>query len=133
MKAALALITKETCQGIKILAVSRKNNPKKFGLPGGKAKIGEALYQTVIRETAEEVGITITNLTELYSEEYDGMQVATFYIHRYTGTPSPLEGTIISWLSIPEITGIKSMFPDYNMRVVEAFYQKRPDINLLIG
>ena len=44
----------------KVLAVSRKNDPTAFGLPGGKKEPNEVLSQTAIRETLEETGYHIT-------------------------------------------------------------------------
>lgn len=42
-----------------VLAVSRKNNKKDFGLPGGKVDPGENFFEACVRETKEETGLNI--------------------------------------------------------------------------
>lgn len=45
-----------------VMAVSRKDDHKKFGLPGGKVDPGESDEDAARREMLEETGITIKNL-----------------------------------------------------------------------
>lgn len=42
-----------------ILAVSRKNDPNAFGIPGGKVEEGEPVIVAAARETLEETGYTV--------------------------------------------------------------------------
>ena len=53
-KAACVLIFSE--DGTKILAVSRKDDPNAFGIPGGKVDPNESFLHAAVRETLEETG-----------------------------------------------------------------------------
>lgn len=56
----------------KILAVSRKDDHEKFGLPGGKVdpEDGEDYTSAIIREVKEETGIDIFNTKEIDIRNY---------------------------------------------------------------
>ena len=56
VKAASCVLVEQ--QGL-FLAVSRKDNPNDFGLPGGKLDIGETFLNAAIRETLEETGLLV--------------------------------------------------------------------------
>lgn len=43
----------------RVLLVGRKEEPGRFGMPGGKMELGETRAETVIRETLEETGIVL--------------------------------------------------------------------------
>src|SRR4051812_16818528 len=50
-----------------ILAISRRNNPSKFGLPGGKCEENEQLFKAAVRETLEETSVRVGSCTPFYS------------------------------------------------------------------
>lgn len=53
--AVTALLVKDEL----VLAVSRKNNPNDFGLPGGKIDPGETPEGALFREVSEETGLNV--------------------------------------------------------------------------
>ncbi len=63
LAASLLVIRKDG----KILAISRKDNPNKFGLPGGKVDPGETPIEAVVREVREETGMLVVKPFMIFS------------------------------------------------------------------
>lgn len=77
-----------------------------WGLPGGRVERGEALRAAAVRETWEEVGLTVrpADLIPLGVSRYDlGETQGTdfFFLTRsWKGEPAPLDGTSeVSWFA----------------------------------
>lgn len=45
--------------GLEILLIKRKSNPKDWVIPSGYMEIGETIYETIIREAKEETNVKI--------------------------------------------------------------------------
>jgi len=50
-----------------VLAISRGEDRKKWGMPGGKVENNESLHVAVVRETFEETGIVIADPQSVYT------------------------------------------------------------------
>ena len=95
----------------KILAVSRKDDPNDFGMPGGKVDPGESPLEAAGRELEEETGLTATGLNPVYSE-YDGDTHCTTYVGKVDGEIDTPESGVIRWVD-PEVL-LQGSFGPYN-------------------
>ena len=89
-----------------ICLVSRKTDHKDFGLPGGKLDEGETYEQAAIRETKEETGLDIKNLTMIFAMHRKGRMGQTF-IAEFDGEISydkDVEPHVAKWGKMKEAT-----------------------------
>jgi mutator protein MutT len=99
----------------KVLAVSRKDDPTAFGLPGGKVDPGETAMQAAARELQEETGLTATSLHQVFvRKEHDGYTTTTFATE-VEGEINTPESGVIRWVS-PEVL-FAGPFGEYNRRL----------------
>lgn len=111
--AAVALIFNEDKS--KLLGVSRKDNSKLFGLPGGKVDVGESMYEGVIREVREETGINLNSATPIFIRE-DGEFVAAVYLATdYDGEVSTKEAGVVAWITFEDLK--QGAFSEYNTKL----------------
>ncbi len=75
--------------------------------PGGKREEGETFSECLMRECREELGITVTigeryaELTHIYPEKV--VLLVFFRCGIAAGTPAPLEGQAIRWVTREEL------------------------------
>jgi len=124
----------------KILAVSRRYDSSKFGLPGGKLEEGESTSDAARRETLEETGVKVTACDLIYTrvEKKHNDSGEDFNTHCFYATEfddsglvkSSEEGTV-KWMSSSELTSMEhGAFPDYNSKTIESFKLKYPEIKI---
>lgn len=118
-----------------ILGVSRKNDPTKFGLCGGKIEEGETAIQAAIRETFEETGIYVDAVTYLYeriepAELPNGLEFKTycFYANTWKGEPYKSEEGDVKWITENDLAN--GAFPEYNMNTLAAFRILYPNVHI---
>jgi 8-oxo-dGTP diphosphatase len=131
--AAVMLIIKD---GL-ILAVSRRYDKTKFGLPGGKQEPDETTEAAAIRETLEETGVTVSKCEFIYLRdepkdrpEGEDFHAYCYYATEWSGEPHDSEEGVVKWLTEQEITSDKGPFGDYNKRTLNVFKAKFPNIPL---
>jgi len=118
--AVCALITNDDGQ---ILAVSRKDNPNAFGLPGGKVDPGETLSGAVSREILEETGLTFTNVRPIFmgmcGPGKDGQSYyTTTFVGEISGSISTSESGVVAWVSRNVL--LDGPFADYNAKLFRS-------------
>ena len=123
-QAVCALIVRSSPYGLTFLGVSRKDNPRDFGLPGGKVEHRESLYEALYREVLEETGYTITDtaLEVFRNTDQDGYEVITLIakIDRTVERKAlaPNETGVVTWVSATEL--MQGSFGEYNKQLFES-------------
>ena len=112
-KAAMVLLFN---QG-KILSVSRKNDPSKKGLVGGKVDPGETFMQAAVRECFEETGLETCCLIPIFSrmEPGDVDFFAIVYLAQWKGEihkTSDKESGVVEWVEWEDLEN--GPFGEYN-------------------
>lgn len=100
---AVSLLFRETENERLCLAVSRKSDPSKFGLPGGKVDPGETFLEALAREVKEETGLTLYGtpvpvFIAVCRGKVDYLN-ATYRIERVQGIPHTDEPHTIEWVT----------------------------------
>ena len=133
-QAAVNLIIKD---GL-ILAISRRHDKTKYGLPGGKVSPDETPEQAAKREAWEETGIQIKECIFIFKrvELGDGanqvdFESYTYYATDWSGEPHDSEEGNVRWLTSVELTDTKAAFGDYNRNMLNQFKQLFPNVNLI--
>ena len=111
LQAACVLIVSDD---MKVLAVSRKNDPTDFGMPGGKIDPGEDAVTAAARELEEETGLIAKNLRHVFSSD-DGEYETHTFMGEISGTIDTPESGVIRWVA-PHVL-VSGMFGDYNRRL----------------
>jgi len=128
-QAAVMLIIKE---GL-ILGVSRRLDPNKFGLPGGKLEDNEFPIDAAIRETFEETGVKVSSASFLYerieppgSPDGYAFQTYCYYADSWSGEASKLEESEVKWVTENELAS--GAFPEHNINTIAVFKTLYPNV-----
>lgn len=101
----------------RVLAVSRKNDRTRFGLPGGKVDPGETDLDALVREVAEETGLRVQDPRPEFEKLCWGSTcyVSTTFTGRVSGDPRTSEPIDIRWVGLQAL--LDGPFGDYNRRL----------------
>lgn len=111
------------------VAVSRRNDTSRWGLPGGKVDEGESNLDAILRETLEEIFLKIhpNEVIPLFSDVCPGevSYWVTTYLYTYdTIALKAEEGLTLNTLSRSQLSDSSiSPFAEYNTKVFEALDQ----------
>ena len=104
----------------KVLGVSRKDDHKDFGLPGGKMEdtdMGNPEF-TAIRECKEETGIDVFSLELIFAIHKNGHMGYTYLAEYVSDEIKHDEPHVVDW--VPFETLVKGKFGKYNELVAES-------------
>jgi 8-oxo-dGTP diphosphatase len=114
--AATALIHSQPFTG-KILGVSRKDNSKDFGLPGGKVDEGETLYEAMVREVYEETGLVVKQAMPFFFREDTEYVAVVYLVQEYEGEIQTTESGKVEWIDFETL--MQGSFSEYNTKLYE--------------
>lgn len=102
----------------KVLAVSRKDDPTQWGLPGGSVDEGEDWETAAARELKEETGLTLLSLRLVFQSTDNGYECRTYLGELAPGEISTTETGLVDWVDPQLLQGDEtSPFADYNRRL----------------
>ena len=122
VKQAVLILYINPLDNTEVLAVSRKDDHSKLGLPGGKVDDKETFLQALTREIKEELETDINPVKceFLYQEKEEGFDTSTYL---YTGKDLILketpfineEGALVTYAKVADLmTPLHSPFHLYN-------------------
>ena len=130
LKPAVCVVLPTFNQIEELLAVSRRNDPTQWGIPGGKVDHHETNLDAAIREICEETQLRLVphELHPIYSGPCYGADGKDFWVTTYlyrigfSGAYKPEEGLLIKPMNIEQLCDVlASPFAAYNRKVREAW------------
>jgi len=126
-QAACVLIFEPTSH--RILAVSRRDDPTAFGLPGGKVDPGETPVHAARREALEETGFAVRLEQHLLTAVCFGEipHLTTTYLATITGWNGPSsESGRVAWATWTDL--FRGPFRDYNRQLYKIVRRLFPSL-----
>lgn len=128
-KQAVLLLYINPENGQEVLSVSRKDDHKLLGLPGGKSEEEETLINSLVREVKEELGVDLDrNKIEFLFQDFDqDFDTLTYLYSGLINFNKELpyindEGAKVEFVPASAlIDPIQSPFSDYNLKMLDRF------------
>ncbi len=92
-----------------------------WAFPGGKVELNENIADALNREMLEEIGIIVKSAEPFHILQFQYpdkiVELHTWRIHDYSGTPSGCENQLIRWVAKNELMNLQFLPP--NKKIVE--------------
>ncbi|QIQ20359.1 8-oxo-dGTP diphosphatase MutT [Zophobihabitans entericus] len=118
---AIGIIRSQDC---KIFITQRGENSHLAGFwefPGGKVEPNESVYDTLVRELAEEVDIHVHDghFLKTVKHSYDDRDITihAYLVEHWDGVPFAKEGQHSRWVELDDLNSDE--FPDANRSLIE--------------
>ena len=88
---------------------ARRWYPDVWDLPGGHVEPGESARQALVRELAEELGVTVVRCAERGRIDEAGLRLTVFRVGRWDGEPvnrAPEEHDGLRWCTVDDLPGL---------------------------
>ncbi|MDH5764964.1 MAG: Nudix family hydrolase [Gammaproteobacteria bacterium] len=130
---AVAVIVKSNRDVLIALRPGHLHQGGLWEFPGGKIETGETVYQALVRESREELGIDIQSARpylKIHHNYHDkSVLLDVWKITEFTGNPTGLEGQQIKWQSIATLQ--PDDFPAANAMILRSL--QLPDCYMITG
>jgi 8-oxo-dGTP diphosphatase len=122
LKVAVGIIINTQHQVLVALRPSHNPHGGLWEFPGGKFELNESSFDALKRELDEEIGIILIKASPFICVQHDYgktcVELDTWQIEDYDGTPYGREGQTIRWVNNTELSQL--VFPEGNKAIVDA-------------
>ncbi len=119
---AVAVIVNTEQEVLLALRQPHQHQGDLWEFPGGKVERNEAVYDALLREIEEEVGLTIASASELVkiSHDYGDKTVLldVWLVDAFIGKPTGREGQQLRWCAVTDLK--EDDFPAANVAIIDA-------------
>jgi len=112
-------------QNNEVLLALRPDHVHQGGLwefPGGKLEVNENVYDALLRESKEELGIQIEQAEQYLKIQHDysdkSVLLDVWKVNQFSGVPHGMEGQAIKWHPVRDLN--PKHFPEANMPIIHA-------------
>lgn len=87
-----------------------KSYAGKWEFPGGKLEPGETVFEALVREFREELGMAVESGVELFRHRHRypdrHVELHVWQVQQFHGEPRGLEGQAVAWVTPPELDDV---------------------------